>query len=104
MSPDDKKYCPIIRPTKLVGDTWTLLIIKSLLPGSKRFNQIREEIPEITSRTLSQRLKFLCEQGLLSRKQYPEIPPKVEYTLTKMGEALEPIIVAVENFGNDFMC
>lgn len=100
----EEKYCPIIKPTKLIGDAWTILIVKSLLEGSKRFNQIKEEIPEITSRTLSARLKFLCENGLIVRKQYEEIPPKVEYNLTVMGRGLKDIIQAIEKFGNIFMC
>jgi DNA-binding HxlR family transcriptional regulator len=100
----DTKYCPIIRPTKVVGDVWTILIVKALLRGPKRFNQIKEEIEEITSRTLSARLKFLVEQKIILRKQFPEIPPRVEYELTEMGKGLESIVVEIEKFGNQWMC
>lgn len=96
--------CPIIKPTKLLGDAWTLLIVKSLLEGPKRFNQIKNEIPEITSRTLTTRLRYLVDEGLLVRQQYPEIPPKVEYSLTKMGQDLKDIIESIEKFGNTWMC
>jgi DNA-binding HxlR family transcriptional regulator len=99
-----KKYCPIIKPTKLIGDAWTILIVKSLLKGPKRFNQIKTEIPEITSRTLTCRLKDLVIQGVIERKQYPVIPPKVEYTLTEMGVGMQKIINEIEKFGNKFMC
>ncbi len=100
----DTKYCPIIRPTKVVGDVWTILIVKTLLKGPKRFNQIKDEIEEITSRTLSARLKFLVEQRVIVRKQFPEIPPRVEYELTTMGKGLEQIVVEIEKFGNTWMC
>jgi DNA-binding HxlR family transcriptional regulator len=99
-----QKYCPIIKPTKLIGDIWTILIVKSLLKGQKRFNQIREEIPEVTSRTLSQRLKFLCEMQVITRTQFAEIPPRVEYELTDLGMCLKPVIEAVEEFGNSYLC
>lgn len=99
-----KKYCPIIKPTKLIGDTWNILIVKSLLGGAKRFNEIRDEIPEITSRTLSQRLKFLCENKILVRTQFTQIPPKVEYKLTETGRGLKPVIQAIEDFGNSYLC
>jgi DNA-binding HxlR family transcriptional regulator len=100
----EKKYCPIIKPTELLGDTWTLLIIKELLDGPLRFNKIKEKIPEITNRTLSARLKKLCLEGVLERKQYEEIPPRVEYNLTKMGLGLKKVLDAIEDFGNEFMC
>jgi DNA-binding HxlR family transcriptional regulator len=101
---DSSKYCPIIKPTKLVGDVWNILIIKCLLNGPRRFNQIKTEIPEITSRTLTCRLKELVEQGIIERKQYPVIPPKVEYTLTEKGQGLRNVIEAIEEFGNKYLC
>ena len=104
MSVSTDKYCPIIRPTRLIGDVWIILIVKCLLNGAKRFNQIREEIPEITSRTLSARLKFLEQQKIINRVQYPEIPPRVEYSLTEMGEGLKGIVEAIEDYGNKYMC
>lgn len=102
--PPIKKYCPIIKPTKLIGDVWTLLIVKCLLKEPKRFNQIKSEIPEITSRTLTCRLKSLTEQGIIDRKQYPVIPPKVEYRLTEVGLGMAKIIKEIEKFGNKFLC
>lgn len=102
--PSIKKYCPIIKPTKLIGDVWTLLIVKSLLEESKRFNQIKADIPEITSRTLACRLKSLVKQGVIERKQYQVIPPKVEYSLTEVGLGMNKIIKEIERFGNKFLC
>ena len=100
----EKKYCPIIKPTELLGDTWTLLIIKELLEGPVRFNKIKEKIPEITNRTLSARLKKLCQENVIERKQHEGNPPKVEYNLTPMGMGLKKVLDAIEEFGNEFMC
>lgn len=99
-----KKYCPFIKPTELIGDLWTILIIKNLLDGPQRFNELRDKIPEINARTLSARLKTLVEKGVIDRQQYPQIPPKVEYSLTEIGFGLKPIIEAIEEFGNKFLC
>jgi DNA-binding HxlR family transcriptional regulator len=100
----EKKYCPIIKPSKLLGDSWVLLIVKELLGGPKRFNQLGTAIPEITNRVLTQRLKFLCENGIIERTEYKTKTPKVEYHLTPMGTALKPILKSIEDFGNKFMC
>lgn len=70
------------------------------MDGCKRFNQIQEEIAGISSTTLSDRLKKLCEAGFVERKQYESIPPKVEYTLSKKGHDLEDLIDEIEKFGN----
>jgi DNA-binding HxlR family transcriptional regulator len=100
----EQKYCPIIKPTELLGDTWTLLIVKELLDGALRFNKIKEKIPEITNRTLSARLKKLTIDRVIERKQFEGNPPKVEYNLTPLGHGLKPVLIAIENFGNEFMC
>jgi DNA-binding HxlR family transcriptional regulator len=101
---DLQKYCPFIKPTEIIGDLWTILIVKNLMPGSLRFNELKEKIPEINARTLSARLKSLTEKGLIDRKQYPQIPPKVEYSLTAKGQGLQPILQAIEDYGNRFLC
>jgi DNA-binding HxlR family transcriptional regulator len=99
-----KKYCPIIKPIELIGDVWTLMIIKSLLKESKRFNQIKAEIPEITNRTLSARLKSLCLKQVINREVGEENPPTVVYSLTELGHGMKEIIEAIENFGNKYLC
>ncbi|MEM1312490.1 MAG: helix-turn-helix domain-containing protein [Patescibacteria group bacterium] len=100
----EKKYCPIIRPTELLGDTWTLLIIKELLEEPLRFNKIKDKIPEITNRTLSARLKKLVSNKVIERNLLEGSPPKVEYNLTQMGYGLKPVLREIEDFGNKFMC
>jgi DNA-binding HxlR family transcriptional regulator len=95
-----KKYCPIIKPIELIGDSWILLIIKELLVEPKRFNQIKDSIPEITSRTLSAKLKFLISHNIVVKRQ----PPQTEYELTEIGHGLKEVILAIEVFGNTFLC
>ena len=98
------KHCSIIKPIELISDSWTLLIIKSLLPGTERFNELRNEITDINNRTLSARLKFLVLKGVIVRHVSPGSPPSVKYTLTQLGKGIEPILNEIENFGNRFMC
>lgn len=91
--------CPIARTAYLVGDVWTLLIVRDLMAGSKRFGQLQESLGSVSPKTLSQRLKLLETAGLLTRHAYAEIPPRVEYSLTEKGRALSDIIEAMKHFG-----
>jgi DNA-binding HxlR family transcriptional regulator len=91
--------CPIAKTARLVGDTWTLLIVRDLLSGPKRFGQLQESLGNISPKTLSQRLKMLEHAGFIWRHAYAEIPPRVEYDLTEKGEALSDIIQALFEFG-----
>jgi DNA-binding HxlR family transcriptional regulator len=94
--------CPIGRTAKLVGDTWTLLIVRDLLTGPKRFGQLQDALAKISPKTLSQRLKMLEAANLITRHAYAEIPPRVEYELTETGQALSTIIKALTDFGERY--
>lgn len=94
-------FCPVIETAKLVGDTATLLIIKSLLEGEKRYKDIKSYVNVVTDATLSNRLKFLCQQDLITRTQHHTIPPKVTYRLTQKGLQLKPVIKSLEVFGTN---
>lgn len=96
------EYCPIQAATKIFGDFWSILIIRELLVGPKRFNEIQDAIEGITSTTLSARLKKLTEAGILERKQFESIPPKVEYRLTKKGLDLGPFVNSIEEFASKY--
>lgn len=98
------KYCPIIKPSKLIGDTWVILIVKELLEQPLRFNQLKDKIPDITSRTLSAKLKFLVEVGLASKECTENNKNFCEYSLTEMGMDLEKVIEHIEEFGNKWLC
>jgi len=89
---------PMGRAIRLIGDMWILLIVITLLGGAKRFNELRELLGHISSKTLSQRLKLLEEMGFVQRQAFLEIPPRVEYHLTEKGQALGDVIAAIEQF------
>jgi len=80
--------CILHRSFSLIADKWTLLIIMSLLQGTKRTSEIQKQVHGITPKMLSQTLKTLLKYGMIERKVYPEIPPRVEYTLTEFGKSL----------------
>ncbi len=83
----------------MVGDKWKILIVRELLAGTKRFGEIKAGVGTITQKMLTQNLRELEEDGLVKRKVYAQVPPKVEYSLTKTGETLEPVINAMTNWG-----
>ena len=98
------RLCQIKKPTEVLGDVWNLLIIEYLLPGPARFNEIKDGLDGLTSRTLSNRLKSLTSTGIIERTQYAQTPPRVDYTLTDMGVELKPVIEAIRKFGDKWMC
>lgn len=87
---------------ELIGTRWKLIIIKNLLDGTKRFGELKRQIGDITQKVLTSNLKSLEEYGLLVREVYAQIPPRVEYTLTSMGESLQPIINSAIEWGKDY--
>lgn len=95
-------FCPIARTASLIGDTWTLLIVRDLMTGSKRFGELEDSLGQISPKTLSKRLKALEQAAIINRTAYAEIPPRVEYTLTAKGEALHDIIEAMRAFGERY--
>ena len=99
----NQQVCPIARTAELVGDTWTILIVRDLMSGAKRFGQLQESLGHVSPKTLSQRLKFLENADILTREAFAEIPPRVEYTLTEKGRALNDIIRAMSEFGERYL-
>ena len=98
-----QQSCPIGRTAELVGDMWTILIVRDLMSGSKRFGQLQESLGHVSPKTLSQRLKTLEHADLLTREAFAEIPPRVEYTLTEKGRALSDIVEAMSAFGERYL-
>lgn len=82
-----------------LGDKWKVLIIRDLLNGTKRFCELNRSIGKISQKVLSTNLKIMEENGLLTRKVFPEVPPRVEYTLTEMGYSLAPVVRALKDWG-----
>src|SRR6476619_839918 len=95
-------FCPIARAARLLGDTWTLLIIYNLAEGPRRFSDL-EKATGMSPRVLAGRLRELEGQHMLTRTQYPEIPPRVEYELTDKGHAAVPILHALRSYGAEFL-
>jgi len=97
-----KRYeqtCPVARTLDLVGDRWTLLIIRDLFLGKRRFNEILGTSAGMPPKLLSGRLKFLIENGFVAREVYSEYPPRSEYVLTERGRSLFPIMRAIVEWG-----
>jgi len=96
---DDSLVCPVARTASIVSGKWTLLIIRDLTTGTKRFSELERSLVGISPKTLSERLSALESEGILQRKTYAEVPPKVEYSLTEKGQALFVIIEDMRAYG-----
>ena len=90
---------PVCVILKILGGKWKILIIYTLLGGTKRFNELRRIIPDVTQRMLTNQLRELEDDKIITRKVYAQVPPKVEYSLTPIGEALKPILGQLESWG-----
>ncbi|MEW9701376.1 winged helix-turn-helix transcriptional regulator [Paenibacillus sp. SI8] len=92
--------CPIGKAIDIIGTKWTFLIIRDLLiDGTLRFSDLLKSMDGISPKTLSLRLRELEDQGIVTRKVYPEVPPRVEYTITEKGKKLEGIFIELKRFG-----
>lgn len=94
--------CPVEITMGLIGDKWKVLIIRDLLTGTKRFGELRKSVAGITQKVLTNNLKQMEESGLINRKAYAEVPPRVEYSLTETGWSLKPILDSMVIWGNDY--
>lgn len=95
--------CPYATAQSLISGKWAILILHYLEDGSIRFNELQRCMPKMTHATLSVQLKSLVDNGLVERKQYESIPPRVEYSLTDMGRKFHPVIEALQNWGQDYI-
>ena len=91
--------CPVEYTASLLGNKWKPLILRELLSGTKRYNELTRNVVGISPKVLTENLRELEEDGVISRKVYPEVPPKVEYSLTEKGNDLKDIIEAMKTFG-----
>jgi DNA-binding HxlR family transcriptional regulator len=95
--------CPVEVTLSLLEGKWKLLIIRELLSGTKRFSQLQRAIPGITQKMLTKQLRELERDGLIHRKVYPQVPPKVEYSLTELGRSLEEILNIMHAWGERYL-
>ncbi|MEG0684680.1 MAG: helix-turn-helix domain-containing protein [Coprobacillus sp.] len=86
----------------LVGSKWKLLILRDLLSGTKRYNDLRRSLPDISQKVLTSTLKSMVEDGIVVRTAYPEVPPRVEYSLSELGESMRPMISVMEQWGTQY--
>jgi DNA-binding HxlR family transcriptional regulator len=95
--------CPVCKTADLVCGKWTLLIIRDLAEGTSRFCELERSLEGISPRTLSLRLRALEAEGIVERRTYPEVPPRVEYRLTPKGDALVPLIESMRSYGKNWL-
>jgi len=95
--------CPVSCCAEIISGKWTLLVIRDLADGSRRFCELERSLEGISPRTLSLRLRALEEHGVVDRHTFPEVPPRVEYGLTEKGRALVPLIEDMRNYGKRWL-
>src|SRR5437588_5894130 len=100
----DETVCPIARTAEIIGGKSTLLIIRDLASGVKRFNQLERSLHGISPKTLSERLRSLEEEGIIIRQTFAEVPPRVEYSLTTKGRDLSIVIESMRSYGKRWLC
>ena len=94
--------CPVEITMGLIGDKWKVLIIRDLLTGTKRFGELKKSLSGITQKVLTNNLRQMESSGLILRKVYAEVPPKVEYSLSNTGLSLKPILDSMVDWGNEY--
>lgn len=91
--------CPVEYTASMIANKWKILILRELLTGTKRYNELTRTVVGISAKVLTENLRELENDGIISRKVYPVVPPKVEYSLTEKGNELKPIINLMKEFG-----
>lgn len=94
--------CPVELTLTLISDKWKVLILRDLLPGTKRFGELKKTITHVSPKVLTAQLREMEKDGLLTRTVYAEVPPRVEYALTDLGLSLKPILDAMSNWGESY--
>ena len=94
--------CPVETTLTLISDKWKVLIIRDLLPGTKRFGELKKSIGSVSQKVLTAQLRQIEASGLLTRTVYPEVPPRVEYSLTELGYSLKPVLDVMRDWGEAY--
>lgn len=94
--------CPVETTLTMIGDKWKVLILRDLMPGTRRFGDLKKSIGHVSQKVLTAQLRDMEASGLLTRKVYAEVPPRVEYTLTDLGYSLKPILDAMWSWGEEY--
>lgn len=96
----DLPSCPVETTLSMIGGKWSLFILRDLMDGSMRFGELQRSIGSISQKVLTSHLRFLEKNGIVNRKVYPEVPPRVEYSLTELGLSLKPILDSMWDWGS----
>lgn len=99
---EEMPACPVATTVSLIGSKWKLLIIRNLLTRTWRFNELKKDLNGISQKVLTDSLRSMEADGLVVRTVYPEVPPRVEYSLSELGETLRPVISAMADWGNEY--
>ena len=102
LTKEEMPACPVATTVALIGSKWKLLIMRNLLSRPWRFNELKKDLDGISQKVLTDSLRSMEADGLLTRTVYPEVPPRVEYTLTELGYSLRPILEAMRVWGEDY--
>lgn len=94
--------CPVETTLSLIGDKWKVLILRDLMPGTKRFGELKKSVGNVSQKVLTAQLRAMEESGLVHREVYAEVPPRVEYSLTELGKSLKPILDFMWAWGEEY--
>ena len=99
---EEMPACPVATTVQLIGSKWKILIIRNLMGRPWRFSELKKDLDGISQKVLTDSLRSMKEDGIVTRTVYPEVPPRVEYALSELGESMRPIIKAMEIWGTEY--
>lgn len=99
---DELPECPVATTVSMIGSKWKLLIMRNLLSRPWRFNELKKDLDGISQKVLTDSLRSMEEDGIITRTVYPEVPPRVEYALSELGESMRPILDAMQKWGAEY--
>ena len=102
LTKDELPECPVATTVQLIGIKWKLLIMRNLMMRPWRFNELKKSLEGISQKVLTDSLRSIEEDGLITRTVYPEVPPRVEYALSDLGETMRPILDAMQEWGTNY--
>ena len=102
LTKEELPECPVATTVQLIGSKWKLLIIRNLRMRPWRFNELKKDLDGISQKVLTDSLRSMEDDGLITRTVYPEVPPRVEYALSELGQSMSPILDAMQQWGTDY--
>ena len=102
LTKDELPECPVATTVQIIGSKWKLLILRNLSARPWRFNELRKDLDGISQKVLTDSLRSIEEDGIVIRTVYPEVPPRVEYSLSELGQSMWPILEAMQEWGNNY--